>query len=189
MKNRHSVLLGLITVIIRILDFALFRLLLPGSESQERLVSLLVSLISRCLFPIKGLSPPSWFSWLDEYHNNKRNIFWKADSPTIPLREFTVYSSSLWPREKCSNHAIKLFSPIEVVSTVGDFLTEKLQFDWLNIFVFLRPVCVVWSFLLGQKGKNRVLSAWFCSGSPITWPVSAWCSAGPCAGPQEWLRT
>ena len=59
MKNRHSVLLGLITVIIRILDFALFRLLLPGSESQERLVSLLVSLISRCLFPIKGLSPPS----------------------------------------------------------------------------------------------------------------------------------
>ena len=82
---------------------------LPGSESKERLVSLLVSLISRCLFSTKGLSPPSWFSWLDEYHNNKRNIFWKEDSPTIPLREFTVYSSSVWSREKCSNHAINFF--------------------------------------------------------------------------------
>ena len=39
------------------------------------------------------------------------------------------------------------------------------------------------AFYWVKKEKNEVLSAWFCSGSPITWPISDWCSAGPCWTP------
>lgn len=174
------VLLGLIVVIIRILAFALFCFTVAQEWEQGQ-----VGFFSGFTDSQVPISYQTTFSsllilvdWVS-YHNNKRNTFETTTkkSPTISLREFTVHSSSLWPCEK--SVPITLWSEIFFFSSNSGrlFLKQKLHLDWLNMFAFLRPVlCGAFCWV-----RKEVLSAWFCSGSTITWPI-LWCSAWPCAG-------